>query len=55
MNNQPESKDETPPAFDEVLKRMLSAPPQPKTTDKPADKKNSLKRVKSVGTPVPRP
>ena len=39
MNNQPTSKDEKKPAFDEVLKRMLGAPPTPKTNEKQSDKK----------------
>lgn len=45
MNNQPAFKDEKPPAFDEVLKRMLEQPPapkrkpKPKTNDMPTDKK----------------
>ena len=46
MNNQPEPKQNKQPVFDEVLKRMLDAPPKPKTSEKPADKSEKAKPAK---------
>jgi hypothetical protein len=40
------TKEEKPPQFDDVLRRMLSSPPDPKVKAKPADKKPAKNRVK---------
>jgi hypothetical protein len=37
-------KAEEPPQFDDVLKRMLSTPPQPHVKKKPADKPAEKKK-----------
>ncbi|WP_421955859.1 hypothetical protein [Polaromonas sp.] len=39
MNKPSEIPDEKPPAFDDVLKRMLDKPPAPKVKPKPEAKK----------------
>jgi len=39
MNKPPEVPEQPTPQFDDVLKRMLETPPDPKVKDKPADKK----------------
>jgi hypothetical protein len=41
MSKKPD--DAAPPAFDDVLKRMLQTPPQPKVTAKPKQKSKKKK------------